>query len=119
MKTTVAITLLIFIGFVSWAVFRQLDAREEAGPTIQPSSAVYTPAEVAQHATREDCWLILDGSVYNVTAYLPDHPGGPESIIGACGSDATAGFQRIVPHQAGTVGSLLDEFRIGEVFLPD
>ena len=35
----------------------------------------YTTAEVLQHNKEDDCWLIIDGSVYDVTRWIPRHPG--------------------------------------------
>lgn len=31
--------------------------------------------EVAKHATKQDCWVILHGNVYNMTPFLDKHPG--------------------------------------------
>ena len=44
-----------------------------------------TAAEVAQHNTPEDCWLVIEGKVYDVTSFCPDHPGGPELITDHAG----------------------------------
>ena len=34
-----------------------------------------TSKELAKHNTRNDCWMALNGIVYNVTAYMDYHPG--------------------------------------------
>ena len=39
--------------------------------------------------------LIVDGVVYDVTAYLPDHPGDPEVLAAAAGQDASAVFEAV------------------------
>jgi len=40
------------------------------------AKTTFTVAEVAQHATESDCWLILSGKAYEVTEFIPSHPGG-------------------------------------------
>jgi cytochrome b involved in lipid metabolism len=36
----------------------------------------FTKAEVAKHDTVHDCWLIINGKVYDVTPFVDEHPGG-------------------------------------------
>lgn len=119
MKTIVALTLSIFIGFVGWAVVRQFGTDAGSVSPTPSTGQIYTPAEVASHRTAVDCWLILNASVYDVTAYLPQHPGGPDSIIGACGTDATVGFQAVGAHQGPKIEDLLTEYRIGDLGISD
>lgn len=45
--------------------------------------------EVQKHNTRESCWVIIDGQVYDATSVLQWHPAGPEPILKQAGSDAT------------------------------
>ncbi|GMM31027.1 Cyb5 protein [Martiniozyma asiatica (nom. inval.)] len=56
---------------------------------------VYTAAQVAEHNTRDDIWIIYNGKVYDVTEYLDEHPGGEEVIIDCAGGDATEAFDDI------------------------
>ncbi len=66
-------------------------------PTVTPKPPVQTNGkmvkyiteeEVAARSTFEDCWMILDGKVYDVTEYIAKHPG-EETILEGCGIDAT------------------------------
>ena len=57
-----------------------------------PPTGGYTAATVAQHSTASDCWLIISGNVYDLTQYIPFHPGGQSQITQYCGADGTAGF---------------------------
>ena len=52
----------------------------------------YSLAEVATHNTAEDCWLIVSQRVYQVTEYLPKHPGSAQAIIRKAGTDVTRDF---------------------------
>lgn len=68
-------------------------------------------AEVALHSSRNDCWTIIDGKVYDVTSFIPGHPGG-NAIAKACGIDATDNFKGVEKHSNGAV-ELLPTFLIG------
>ncbi|KAI0051750.1 hypothetical protein FA95DRAFT_1554282, partial [Auriscalpium vulgare] len=57
-------------------------------------------AQVAQHNSATSCWVIIDNNVYDVTAFLPDHPGGSKVILQYAGRDATAAFEPIHPSDA-------------------
>jgi cytochrome b involved in lipid metabolism len=45
-----------------------------AGAGVAPR--FFSLAEVAQHNTEKDCWVIVHDLVYNVSEYLLKHPGG-------------------------------------------
>ncbi|MBI5654091.1 cytochrome b5 domain-containing protein [Candidatus Uhrbacteria bacterium] len=57
----------------------------------------YVLEEVAAHATESDCWLAVDGKVYDVTKAVEKHPGGP-AILKGCGKDATEMFKGVEKH---------------------
>lgn len=44
---------------------------------------------VAKHTSADDCWVVLYGNVYDVTEFLPNHPGGTKIILKLAGKDAT------------------------------
>lgn len=44
---------------------------------------------------REDAWTVLGGKVYNITPYLPYHPGGEAELMRAAGRDATTLFMEV------------------------
>jgi L-lactate dehydrogenase (cytochrome) len=35
--------------------------------------------EISKHNTPEDCWIVVDGKVWDITEFAPEHPGGGES----------------------------------------
>ncbi|MCL7040934.1 hypothetical protein MKW94_009466 [Papaver nudicaule] len=77
---------------------------------------VYTLEEASKHNTKKDCWLILDGKVYNVTEYLDDHPGGDDVLVNATGRDAIEDFD-LVGHSK-SARELMENYLIGELDQP-
>ena len=53
-----------------------------------------SPEELALHNKATDCWTAYDGKVYNITNYLPFHPGGEKKLMLGAGKDCTALFNR-------------------------
>ncbi|KAK6122823.1 hypothetical protein DH2020_043437 [Rehmannia glutinosa] len=76
-------------------------------------SKLFTYSEVSAHNTSEDCWVIINGKVYDVTSYLNDHPGGDEVLLGQAGKDASEEFEDVGHGSAARL--MLDEFYVGEV----
>jgi len=37
---------------------------------------LYTSEQVAAHSTPDDAWVIFQGDVYDITKFIPLHPGG-------------------------------------------
>ncbi|VBB83816.1 Putative Mitochondrial precursor of cytochrome b2 [Podospora comata] len=56
-----------------------------------------TGVEVAKHKSADDCWVIVHGRAYDVTDFLPEHPGGSKIILKYAGKDATEEFDPIHP----------------------
>lgn len=50
--------------------------------------------ELKKHNTLDDMWTALGGKVYNVTPYVPFHPGGEKILRAAAGRDGTALFMK-------------------------
>lgn len=49
------------------------------------ATAEFDMDEVKKHDKEDDCWLVIGGKVYDVTAYLPEHPGGADIMLGSTG----------------------------------
>jgi cytochrome b involved in lipid metabolism len=49
-------------------------------------------SKVKKHNSRDDCWSIVSGKVYNLTSFVQQHPGGIELISSICGIDGSAAF---------------------------
>lgn len=66
---------------------------ESAAPSPSASRAAgYTMEQVSQNDSSESCWAVVEGDVYDLTAWIAQHPGGEARILALCGTDATAAF---------------------------
>ncbi len=54
-------------------------------------------SEVKKHTTKDDCWVVLNGKVYDLSTFHPEHPGGSRLITNNAGKDATALFAPVHP----------------------
>ena len=64
---------------------------KSTAPTTAAAAAL-TLAAVKEHATASSCWSVIDGNVYDLTAWITRHPGGQSVIKGLCGTDGSADF---------------------------
>ena len=71
-------------------------SEEKSTASAAPASGgSYTAQDVAKHNKKDDCWVIVDGKVLDVTSFLPDHPGGEKAILLYAGRDATEEFNML------------------------
>jgi hypothetical protein len=88
----------LYENLLSWSECRgcYVDCRSSGVRTFQRSkthkaSSNYGPGllivimlsgqDIAQHASRESLWIIVENAAYDVTEYLDDHPGGATILL--------------------------------------
>nr|UTK45972.1 b5-C [Tripterygium wilfordii] len=72
---------------------------------------VFTLSQVAQHKSKKDCWVVIQGRVLNVTKFLEEHPGGEEVLLESAGRDGTKEFKDIGHSKAAE--NLLIKYQVG------
>ncbi|XP_016941051.3 cytochrome b5 [Drosophila suzukii] len=73
----------------------------------------FTRAEVAKHNTNKDTWLLIHNSIYDVTAFLNEHPGGEEVLIEQAGKDATENFEDV--GHSNDARDMMKKYKVGEL----
>ena len=88
-------------------------AAVEDTASSEKTMGVYTLEEVAKHKSEDDCWCIINGKVYDITKFLPDHPGGKKAPLLLAGGDATEEFDML--HKPEILDKYAGEYLIGTV----
>ena len=73
----------------------------------------YTMKEVNKHTTKEDCWLVIDNMIYDITSFLSSHPGGSSIMVSVAGQDATEYFYEL--HRKDILNEVGKQYIIGEL----
>lgn len=121
----ISLGIVVLVGGGYWFFMTQQNQSttdtptSETNKTTQTTSTAktYTLAEVAQHSTATDCWMVIEGKVYNATPAVGTHKGG-EVILQGCGIDATKLFNQRpgegTPHP-DKVDPMLAQLYIGDL----
>ena len=100
------------------------------------SKRIYTQADVSRHSTKQSCWVTVGNTVYDVTAFVGDHPGGDDLILDWAGKDvkqimgdpkehshSDSAYELLAEYAVGTLGNaeaIVDEdAEIDEHFQPE
>ncbi|KAJ3416853.1 hypothetical protein HDV05_008438 [Chytridiales sp. JEL 0842] len=73
----------------------------------------YTREEVAKHNKPDDLWCIIDGQVYDLTAFADGHPGGAVVLWDVAGKDATEAFYGL--HRQEILIKYMPKLMIGNI----
>ena len=47
--------------------------------SIMSEPSLLSVEEISKHNSQDDCWVVVDGKVWDITDFAPEHPGGGES----------------------------------------
>jgi len=78
-----------------------LETYIKPAPKYKPSNVkdpinrhnVFTKEEVAEHCSLDSLWMIIKGNVYDITEYVPFHPGATRALMNFAGKDGTENVQ--------------------------
>jgi len=75
---------------------------------------IFSKADVAAHrSTPSEMWIIIGKFVYNVAAFVEEHPGGAQILQELAGKDATHDYEDI--GHSDHARELLKEMQIGRL----
>ena len=91
------------------------DTTSAKSTSTQPLVSV---EELKKHSQSSDCWISYKGKVYDVTTFLPKHPGSAAAIMPYCGTASE--FEKAFTAKHGTskasllmkVGVFMGDFEI-------
>jgi cytochrome b involved in lipid metabolism len=70
--------------------------------------------EIKKHDSGTSCWTMISGNVFDLTNWIPKHPGGPAVIRAICGKDGTSAFEGQHAGQ-GRPASQLSNYLLGKL----
>jgi cytochrome b involved in lipid metabolism len=84
---------------LDWAYLSSLPNVNLRGLPPSTSYLKVPPSLLRKYTGRKgkDAWTVLGGKVYNITPYLPYHPGGELELMKAAGRDGTKLFGEVHP----------------------
>ncbi len=88
---------------------------ESETSVIESEENSFSISEVNNHNSKYDCWMAIDGKVYDVTSYIASGEHKRGIANGCCGIDATVMFQMEKKHSSPKALKLLDQLFIGEL----
>lgn len=117
-KSIIFVAVLALIGFGAYFLISSSEDETSNANNAESTSQATAPTEdeitqeqvtisaeeVAQKNSAQECWTIIDGSVYDITSYVPRHPGGDEILL-ACGTDGSSLFNERKTESGESIGS--------------
>jgi len=71
----------------------------------------YSRRELGEHRSAKNCWVAINSSIFDVTAFLARHPGGASALQQYCGKDGSSAFGAL--HGAGVLADVGGPYRVG------
>lgn len=128
----VTVTALLAAAFISNSnrqvsktngVIVGLNGVQKVGTGTSPDTiaeaSFLTIEAVSAHSTSADCWMVINGAVYDLSPFLAAHPGGADVMLPYCGKDGTQAFStkdKQPPTKHSVMATnMLDQYFIGRL----
>ncbi len=95
--TIVIVVVGILFTVVSFLTFEPTRAYTQGNESISSSVSMQ---ELSTHNTQANCWVGYNAKAYDLTSWLPRHPGTAAAIAPYCGTSTE--FQQAFAKQHGT-----------------
>lgn len=91
-----------------------------ATPAPRRRVRLFSADDVAAHAALDDCWVVHEGRVFDVTPFVGDHPGGDDLLLPYAGKDLAGAMDDPAIHShSDSAYAVLDEYYIGRLASPE
>lgn len=78
---------------------------------------LYRLEEVNKKNDSQNTWIVIENSIYDVTSFLNEHPGGEEVLLEQAGKDATEAFEDV--GHSSDARDMMKKYKIGELVEED
>ncbi|CUM48595.1 unnamed protein product [Debaryomyces fabryi] len=86
---------------------------QENGQETMKSLQVFTLEQIKCHDNSNDLWMVIYNKVYDVTSFIPSHPGSAEVLLDCGGVDATEAFEDVA--HSDDAFQMLEPYFIGNL----
>jgi cytochrome b involved in lipid metabolism len=120
-KTVFAAFVAFWSSIITVATLHAMDTSTATAASAAETQAAalpgYTLQQVAEHRTLQDCWMAIEGVVYDFTAYIPDHPTPPFVLEQWCGKDATEGMRTkgYGRDHTPSAWAMMEQYQVGQL----
>lgn len=115
---TVLVLIFVVGIIVAWPAKKTQTTAPQVTTTetnvTESATQEYTMTEVGKHNSTSNCWLAINGGVYDATAYASRHPGGASLITDYCGTDASSLYNEERKH-GGKASLDLESLLVGDL----
>lgn len=90
----ILILSVIILGLIALFAAWILGWNKHTNTTNQSSvsTKIHTLSEIESHNSQTSCWSVINNKVYDLTAWIDEHPGGSSQILSICGTDGSSAF---------------------------
>jgi cytochrome b involved in lipid metabolism len=120
-KAVFAAFVAFWSSIITVATLQAMDTSTATAASAAETQAAalpgYTLQQVAEHRTLQDCWMAVEGVVYDFTAYIPDHPTPPFVLEQWCGKDATEGMRTkgYGRDHTPSAWAMMEQYQVGQL----